>query len=158
MKRFLTCLPLCFSLMALPALAAPNVPAALAMACSAGEPAADVSMMTRHAALKSAAEEAIAAQEQAPCREAKAGANRHARHAGHGAEAPSAHRHANAGGKCMTCAACPIGAAALPTLPALTALPELMLAHPGLAARHAPLAAFADAAPAGQPRPTAAHC
>jgi hypothetical protein len=161
MKRFLTCLPLCFSLMALPALAGPHVPAALAMACGAGEPAVDVSMMTRHAALKFAAEHAIAAQQHSPCHEAKASANRHGRHAGHGAEAPSAHRHANAGGaggKCMRCAACPVGAAALPTLPALTALPELMLAHHGLAARHAPLAALADAAPASQPRPSAAHC
>jgi hypothetical protein len=156
MKRFLTCLSLCFSLTALPVLAAPNEPpAALSTACGAGDPAADVSMMTRHAALKSAAEQAIAAREPAPCREAKVGSHRHARHARHDAEAPAVHRHANAGGQCTSCAACPVGAKALP---ALTALPELMLAHPGLAARHAPLAAFSDAAYGSQPRPGAAHC
>lgn len=148
MKRFLTCLPLCLGLVALPVFSSPSVPVHGGTTCGAAEPAADVSMMTRHAALKSAAEAAIAGEPQTPCRDGKKAPDRHAGHAAHRSHhEPATHRHA-ARGMC---------AAAMPAA-ALVALPELMLAHHGPGTPRAPLADLADAAPAGWSGPANAHC
>lgn len=147
MKRLLLCLPLCFGLVAAPALSTPNVPAHGGAGCGAGEPAADISLMDRHAALKSAAEAAIAGQAQATCRDdGKPAPDRHAAdasHAGHRHHRAGHHRHGSGG---MCAATTPI------------ALPELMQAHHGRATPRAPFAELAESAPALPLHQGKAHC
>ncbi|WP_420995340.1 hypothetical protein ACKI2N_028140 [Cupriavidus sp. 30B13] len=186
MKRFLSCFLLCLAMIALPAqgtaaavmmvcstaqsIQAPSRQALPAMAAMAVDSPAIESMMVRHAAVKSAAETALAGGH---CHETAAAhemadsddtamatsADHVAMHrAGHaaGQHAGSHHTDHHAGhganGTCSACAACAAGAV-MPTV-----LPELALASHGHAAPQAALAAFTGFLPIPSDRPPAARC
>lgn len=162
MKRFLSSFLLCLAMIALPA---QGVAAAVMMVCSAaqsvqashGLPAdspAMTSMMLRHAAMKSQAEDALGSHASAHCHDAVDPAHDQADVTDIADQSSLQDHHAShgAGGACSACAACALGAV-MPTI-----LPELALASHGHAAPAAALAAYTGFLPSPSYRPPAARC